>query len=180
MPAESRKQKIRAYLSLFLFTLFISSLSILFYSLIDNNHQSTNPKTLAETSKETQGLKAEKAYCNKGSYEDVTLELNQIKNELAKIRAEQKNQGNTVLGISDSPKQGSVSSTLPQGFITIRDGVSQTVPIYQEKSVTSKVVGKAQFGTSYLYTQKENDWYFISIGVNQEGWINGQFIKEMY
>ena len=170
----TKLQNLKFALFTFLFALFISALSLFSYSQVDN-HFTARLKSL-EFSKEVRNLKKELENANrtKGSYENVMLELTQLKNELTKLR----DQPNGALGNSD--KQASSGAKSQAGFVTLKDNANPTSNVYQEKDLSSKVVGKVQFGTDYVFLQKEKDWYFIGVGNNQQGWIESQLVKEVY
>jgi uncharacterized protein YgiM (DUF1202 family) len=63
------------------------------------------------------------------------------------------------------------------GTITIKDPKNQTVNVYAEKSVSSKLIGKAEFGKNYTFLEKDQDWYLILLE-EKEGFIRSQFVKE--
>ncbi len=174
---DTKRHNLKFALFAFISVLFISALSLFFYSQVDN-HFTARLKSL-EASKEVNNLKKELEDANrtKASYENVMLELNQLKNELTKLREDQ---ANGVLG-TNSTKQGSSSVASSQvGFVTLKDSANKTANVYQEKNLSSKVIGRVQFGTDYIFTQKESSWYFIRVGDKKEGWVDGQLLKEVY
>lgn len=68
----------------------------------------------------------------------------------------------------------------PEGYITINDTKWEDVSIYEDKSYSSKIISKAEFGKAYRYTKKEPNWYLISlIAEEKTGWVSSRFFKEI-
>ncbi|OGE32364.1 hypothetical protein A3C59_05210 [Candidatus Daviesbacteria bacterium RIFCSPHIGHO2_02_FULL_36_13] len=66
------------------------------------------------------------------------------------------------------------------GYITINDARWDDVSIYADKSYTSKIISKAEFGKAYRYTKKEPNWYLISLTAEEKtGWVSSRFFKEI-
>ena len=61
-------------------------------------------------------------------------------------------------------------------IVVIKDG-SPSVNIIEKASVYSNVIGKAQNGEVYEYTQKINEWYEIKINDEEVGYIFEDYIE---
>ncbi len=64
-------------------------------------------------------------------------------------------------------------------FITLNDRKWQQVDVYQDKSSSSKIIGKISYGKYYPFTKKENNYYYIQLENGLYGWVNQQFVKEL-
>lgn len=99
----------------------------------------------------------------------MVKELKTVKNELANIKSKQKvTKEATVMG----------DTTLQVGTITIADKKYPTANVYQEKILSSSIVGKIEFGKTYTFIEKTPDWYLVLIG-EKEGYVSNQFVKEV-
>jgi len=171
-PTEETNEKWNIRLPLIILaTLFISSFSIFFFSTITNRQKSPELATSTVLKKtEEFGQEIEKTnQQNKESYDKLTKKIAQIENWLT-------NQQPSVTNESSSQF----------GQLTIKDSKYPTVNIYKEKSTSSKVIGKAQFGKTYLFLEKDSAWYQIFLSTDQKkdsvevlGFINSQFVKEV-
>ncbi|MDP2585493.1 MAG: hypothetical protein Q8P29_01280 [Candidatus Levybacteria bacterium] len=151
-----------------LMTLFVSTFSIFVYSEISSRSINSQSPASLSVSKQINSLALDLEKQNKESYEDLIKELGKIKNQLINLKAAQKvSEDAGILG----------ETTVLVGTITISDPKNQTITVYAEKSVSSKIVGKAEFGKNYTFLEKDQDWYLILLGV-EEGFIRSQFVKE--
>jgi len=122
--------------------------------------------------------------------DDITRELQEIKDELAKIRAEQRGV-NQILGAATS---GSVSefmdaiqslkesaspspSPAPLGYVK-KNTQFDTVDIYQKASFSSTVIAQMENARSYPYFERSNNWYLIQMPDLKTGYVNAKFILE--
>lgn len=151
-------------------TLFVSSFSIFFYSTITNRQKSLESVTsLVPKEIENLGQEIEKAnQQNKESYDQLTQKITRIENWLA--RESEQNGGKEPSVMNESGSQF--------GTLTIKDSTYQTVNVYQEKSTSSKVIGKAEFGKTYPFLEKDNAWYQILLE-EELGFISSLFVKEV-
>ena len=169
--SENQRQKENPMLPfVILMTLFISSFSIFVYSEIINR-SSLNLQSAVTTSvaKQISSLKLEIKDQNKAFLENMVKEFKTVKDELTNMKGTQKvSEEATVMG----------DTTLQVGTITIADKKYPTVNIYQEKILSSSIVGKIEFGKTYTFIEKTTDWYLILIG-EKEGYVDSQFVKEV-
>lgn len=151
-----------------LIILFISTFSIFAYSEITNRPQNLESES-ATYSQQISSLKLDLEKQNKEFSEIIARELGRINSELINIKGVQKvNVDSTVMG----------DTTSQVGTVTISDKKYPTVDVYLEKSISSKVVAKAEFGKTYTFIEKDQDWYLILLGA-KEGFIRSQFVKEV-
>lgn len=168
-----------------LMTLFISSFSLFVYSIISSRSLSSESVFLPVVSKEISSLRQEIEKLNQNDKlnqntelsEKMAKELNAVKSELADLKSGQK-------GIEDTSILGEEASQ--GGTLTIKDKKNSTVNVYEEKSLSSKIIGKAEFGKTYIFIEKNQDWYLIlltDVQKNQnsekQGFISSQFVKEV-
>jgi len=167
--AENQKPRGGAKFPLIvLMTLFVSSFSIFVYSEIES--RSLNQQSSAiQTSKQISSLRLELEKQNKVFHEETLGELGKIKNQLINLKDAQK-------VTEDTKILGDVTALV--GTVTIKDQKNQTVNVYAEKSVSSKLVGLAEFGKNYTFLEKDQDWYLILLGA-KEGFIRSLFVKEI-
>lgn len=169
---------------LFIITLcFLSSLlAILVYKSL-NPCPSPTPNLankIASPSETPSSTKIENA-------EDITRELSQIKDELAKIRAEQRGV-NQILGAATS---GSITdfmeavqslkettSPTPLGYVKANSKEYNSVDIYQNPSFSSVVIAQMENTRSYPYFEKKDNWYLIEMPDLKRGYVNAKFILE--
>lgn len=174
---------------LFVITLcFLSSLlSITIYKSQKNKNCPTpNTANVIKTQAESPApVKIENA-------DDITRELQEIKDELAKIRAEQRGV-NQILGAATS---GSVSefmdaleilkesastspspSPVPLGYVK-KNTQFNTVDIHQSPSFSSTVISQMENTRSYPYLDKKDNWYLIQMPDLKTGYVNAKFILE--
>lgn len=154
-----------------LIILFISVFSVFAYSEISSRPLNSESES-ASAFKQISSLKLELEKQNKAfheKHEEMVGELRELKDELINIKWVQKvNEDATVMG----------DATSLVGTVTIKGQENQTVNVYAEKSASSKVLGKAEFGKTYTFIEKDQDWYLILLG-NKEGFISSQFVKEV-
>jgi len=98
---------------------------------------------------------------------------NQLEAEISQLKAKIDSLGArdlTILGTASLPE-----SSTPQassiGQITLKDANLTTVAIYETASQDSKVVGSAQYGVTYPFYEKANDWYKVSLGFVETRWF---------
>lgn len=89
----------------------------------------------------------------------ISSQLKEIKDELVKIRAEQRS-FNQVLG----------SSTAISGQAVVAS-TKTSVEVYAEPVSFAKAIGKAVPGKVYSVIAKENSWYKIVLSDFLEGWV---------
>lgn len=151
-----------------LMTLFISSFSIFLYSIISNPSRNSEP-AFAPLSKQVDSLRLELENQNKTFREEIGKEFGGIKNQLINMKIAQDVTGDAgTLG----------DTTALAGTVTINDKKYPTINVYTEKSTSSATIGKAEFGKTYTFIEKDQDWYLILLGA-KEGFISSQFVKEV-
>jgi hypothetical protein len=167
LPSENQGKNVKIPL-IILMTLFISSFSIYAYSEV-NNRSFNSEFTSLSTSKQLDLLKLELENQNKIFRAELIKEFGGLKNQLVNLKTSQKVVENT--GSSED-------TTSAVGTITITDKKYPTINVYTEKSSSSAVIGKAEFGKTYTFIEKNKDWYLILLGA-KEGFISNQFVKEI-
>jgi hypothetical protein len=167
LPSENQGKSIKIPL-IVLMTLFISSFSIYAYSEM-NNRSFNSEFTSLSTSKQLDLLRLELENQNKTFREELTREFGGLKSQLINLKTSQK-------VIEDTETLGDTTSAV--GTVTIIDKKYPTVNVYTEKSSSSAVIGKAEFGKTYTFIEKDSKWYLILLGA-KEGFINNQFVKEI-
>lgn len=166
---ENQKPRGEAKLPLIiLMTLFVSTFSIFVYSEIMNRSLNSQSSAI-QTSKQISSLKLELEKQNKAFHEATLGELGKIKNQLINLKTAQK-------VTEDTEILGDVTTLV--GTVTIKDAKNQTISVYAEKSVSSKLVGKAEFGKNYTFLENDQDWYLILLD-SKEGFVRSQFVKEV-
>ena len=114
------------------------------------------------------------------SVSSLSLQLADIKQELAKIRAEQRGL-NQVLGTATSPDQVStmVSSLSITPTTTAVSYVSAPAPVtvYPQKSFTTQTVGQTQANTKYPVISTDGSWYQITLAPGKTGWVTSPIIS---
>ena len=147
---------------------FISAFSIFVYPAINSRLLNSESASLS-VSGQVSSLKLELENQNKAFHEEMVREFGEVKDQLAKIKPAPK-----VTEAATNPEETPVQV----GTVTIKDQKNKTVNIYQEKNLNSNVIGKAEFGKNYTYTEKDQNWYLILLG-EKEGFISNQFVKEV-
>jgi len=150
-----------------LMTLFISSFSIFAYSEI--NSRSLNQESAsAPVVKQVSSLKLELENQNKTFHEELIRELGKVKDQLINLKGVQK----------VTPDTGILGDATSVGTVTIKDKQYPIVNVYKEKNISSEVIGKAEFGKTYTFIEKDQTWYLILLGEKQ-GYIQSEFVKEV-
>jgi hypothetical protein len=124
--------------------------------------------------------------------EDISKQLSEIKDELAKIRAEQRGI-NQVLGAADkgsikeftealenlkSINEENQPSPTPLGYVKTNSSQFNSVDIYQSPSFSSTVIGQMENAKSYPFSEKNNNWYQIEMATGTKGYVNAKFVIE--
>lgn len=141
---------------------FISSFAIFFYSI-------SNQQTL---SKEIISLKKdlERKTQNQESYKQISEELKEVKSAIAVAKTKK-----TEASVDESASG--------VGAVTINDSKYQTVDVYEKKTSSSNIIGKAEYGREYTFIEKTPNWYLILLPDLQtgikEGYIGSLFVKEI-
>jgi len=171
-----------------LLTLFVSTGSILVYSLITINLLGIKP-TSTEDIRKLSRLDEEVSRLNKvdTTNEELVDELKDLKKEIDKIDNDKTDSiaardpdFKTIQGVSDSTV----------GAVTISDKSYQNVNIYETKSSSGSVIGKAKFGKNYTFLSKDEDWYLVIFTATDainpetgkdsyEGFISANFVDEL-
>jgi hypothetical protein len=98
---------------------------------------------------------------------------NKLETEISQLKTKIDTLGNrdlTVLGTTSLPE----SSTPPMdaiGQITVKDANLTAVAVYETASQDAKVTGSAEYGVSYPFYEKANDWYKVSLGFVEARWF---------
>jgi len=171
-------------------------LSSLLTLLICKNSNSCSKKDQGKTSAATPVENQTQTTVKIENVEDIEKELSEIKDELAKIRAEQRGV-NQILGAATS---GSISdfmdalnnlkeqtstpsptlSNYPNavGYLKMDSSRFITVDIYQSASFSSTVIAQMEKTRSYPYFEKKDNWYQIELPDKKRGYVNAKFVIE--
>lgn len=96
----------------------------------------------------------------------LEAEINQLKAKIDSLGRSDL----TVLG-TITPPESSTPQASSIGQITLKDANLTTVAIYETASQDSKVAGSAQYGVTYPFYEKANDWYKVSQGFVEARWF---------
>jgi hypothetical protein len=113
-----------------------------------------------EIAKEVQNLKRE-----------ITMLRNALEVKDKILGLQNVNEAQIMAALSPSP-------TPTPRYVTIKSNQFSTVNVYQEKTAASNLVGKAQFGKTYEFTKKEDEYYFITLSATAKGWVQASVMKE--
>lgn len=120
---------------------------------------------ISKLSEKLEELKSEKLAADDKTYERITNYLDQ----LDKNASSQKTGGATeVLGIES-----------PQTFVTINDTRWENLSVYQDKSLSTPLVGKLQYSQVYPLLKKETPWLLVKLPDGKSGWVQSQYVKEV-
>lgn len=122
-----------------------------------------------------------------GAQTKTATEIEKLKEEVETLREEAK-QNNKALSqmrqlreeTAESPvneQPAKIAST--SGYLTLKSSRWQSIDVLADKIASSKVVGQAVFGEIYELLKKEQDYYFIVLPKNVQGYIHEQFVKEV-
>jgi hypothetical protein len=181
------KTKIKNVLFTITFCLISSILAVLVYKSLNPCHcPSLNTANIIKVPSETPTpVKIENA-------DDITRELQEIKDELARIRAEQRGV-NQILGAATSGSVGefidaiqsleeTTASPTPTpkalGYVKANSTQFNSVDIYQSPSFSSTVIAQMENTRSYPYFEKKDNWYLIEMPGLKRGYVNAKFILE--
>ena len=122
---------------------------------------------LEELKKELQTLSQKSA-----SGEEIASDVARIKEELSELK--EKDLTNTnLLGAYASLED------IPIGHITISNPKVIKLDVYKERTASSEVIWKIDYGENYQYFQKEGDWYLIKLPDGTTGWVSSKDVKEV-
>ena len=122
-------------------------------------------------------LSADKIEKGLEKLEEYQQSSKQVLEELEKLKKDPDTPTQQVLG---QTQQASESSQVSLGFVTISDKKWESVYIYEDSSLSSKIIGKAEFGKAYRYFKKEDGWYQIMMPKTENmGWVSSKFFKEL-
>lgn len=170
-----------------LITLFVSTGSILVYSLITINLLGIKPTSTEDIRKLSKlGEEVQRLNQVDNQNEELVGELRDLKKQIDKIEDDKGSVAakdpdfKTVQGVSDSTV----------GAVTINDDSYKNVNIYETKSSSSKVIGKAEFGKNYTFLSKDVDWYLVIFTApdatspesgkeSYQGFISSRFVEEL-
>jgi len=123
---------------------------------------------------------------------DIGEELAAIKEELIKLRAEQRGITN-ILGISTSPTElQEIMSDLENvdgvdvltedkaslGSISVRDNYTR-IDAHTEAAASSRIVGSINKGKVYSYSDRNGNWYLVKTDQGTSGWVFASFVEEV-
>lgn len=159
-----------------LLTLLITNFTLYSYlkwgqdNLTKNDQAQLNSQNLEEIKKLVQALQSKEA-----SSQPLLKEIEAIKKELAEFKSDN-NIKNEVLGLV--PSSASAKESLPK-FITINTKRWQTLDVFKDKKTSSSIIAQIKYGKNYPISAKESDWYRIMLPDGREGWVGGQYLKEV-
>jgi len=164
------EQKYVKYPFLVLATVFISSFSIFFYSLINSRVSSSESASLSRISQQIDSLKKELADQNKELEAKIIEKTQDLQSSIAKIESAQK--------IAGDKNVLEATTALEVGTVTIKDEKNKKINVYKDKSLSSEIIGKAEFGKMYTFIEKDQNWYLILFN-DKQGYIQSELVKEV-
>ena len=122
---------------------------------------------LEDLKKELQALSQKSA-----SGEEIASEVARIKEELSELKEKD---------LTDSNLLGAYASLedIPIGHTTISNPKVTKLDVYRDKTTSSTVIWKIDYGENYQYFQKEGDWYLIKLPDGTKGWVSAKDVKEV-
>ncbi len=152
--------------------------ALILYSGIKSIFQPTIRDVLSAQTKTTQEIHALKQEVNKlqtkdQAYTKALQDVGKLTQEVLLLRSQL--QAKTPTGLPPATQSG----ILTTGRITIKNSQWKYVDVYQIRSASSKVVGKATYGKNYEFIDKDGDYYLIMLSPELYGWIRAQFVKEV-
>lgn len=103
---------------------------------------------------------------------DISPQLTAIQNELVKIRADQRDL-TQILGLTTaSPAPAPVTNLTA-------DANYPSVNVYDQPSLSAKVVGRINPGRAYPYSTLQNNWYHITLPDGTSAWVESQYVKPL-
>lgn len=161
-------------------TLTISSISIFIYSLMYENY-SPILKNISNTNIQVPDNEDRfKEILDKLSKLEAVNSDIQIKlEELASEPERSSNSTRSSLGASSVELNLADSDIIASKSSFLRITSDQKVNVYDDNSSSSKIVGQAEYNKIYIYTQKLEEWYQITLPDGKQGWIRKQFASEI-
>lgn len=173
-------------------TLFISSLSIYAYSVLNNSYSPTNQKLFKfaiENTKAIEDLKLEieKLAAVQKSGRDLAYEIDEIKAKTSEDNLEDSTQSQ-VLGLEQQKQLlnrlnqistfSAQKSTAQGNFITLSNNDPSSGSVYSESFFTSAVMGRIYYGEKYPLIRKQDSWFLILFD-GKQGYIHSQYAREV-
>ena len=199
MVAETDKKTNKAFgkktvatIALILITsVILSSAGIYLYSK-KATPELVNEKGVTESIITSDLLRSQKNTQVQELPKDIGTELASIKEELVKLRAEQRGIS-AILGISTSPEEiqeilsdldsvegldVSTDNKIALGSISIKQNYTR-IDAHEEPAASSRIVGSIQKENTYPYSDKQGNWYLIKTDQGTTGWVFSSFVEEV-
>ena len=122
------------------------------------------------------------------SSKQTAEEISAIKQEIVKMSADRDSTGKlteNINAVKDLVASSAAKEILGEdtdqslGYITISDTNLKTVDMYEQRSFSSKVVGKLDSEKAYRYLKNEENWYLVKLTDDTKGWTSYRFVKEI-
>lgn len=109
-----------------------------------------------------------------GKVEDLMKEINQLKNEIALIKTQNKAILEEIASVKKQlgTSTGTGSTTQQKGVVT-----AQTLNVRKGPGTNYDRITVISLGTEFTILKKEGDWYNIRLKDGKEGWVHSGFIK---
>ncbi|MBI4099375.1 hypothetical protein HY440_00030 [Candidatus Microgenomates bacterium] len=152
---------------LVLAALFVSLVGVLAYTASLPPKTDTSAALLSEIQSLRQEV-AKLAPAPTGQDASTAAELRRIKSELGTLKSAPPSSPSSLLTDDNSQV----------GIVTIKDPKTQTVNVYQDKTLSGKVIAKMEQGKTYPFIDKNPSWYLILVS-SQQGYVASSAVKEV-
>ncbi len=114
----------------------------------------------------------------------MSAEITKLREEL-KESTSKENESKRLTGLMNLIEQESTPTPMPKLTVGSVKVISTTeVDVYEEQSASSIVVGIASPNQVYPYSQKDENWYLVTLGYSEDseeliGWIEKAAVREL-
>ena len=76
----------------------------------------------------------------------------------------------------DGKTENATPTPSPQATVTgqVRIINKEEVDVYQQNSLTARIIGIATLGTTYPFYESTGNWYLIEYAMDKQGWIESK------
>lgn len=103
---------------------------------------------------------------------EISQKLDNIQDQLTKLRADQRDL-TQILGLTTAS-----AAPAPVTNLTA-DANYPSVNVYDQPSLSAKVVGRINPGRAYPYSTLQNNWYHITLPDGSSAWVESQYVKPL-
>lgn len=147
---------------------------LLLYSGVKTMFQPTLKDVLSAQTQAFTELKSIKQEVIKLQIKDETYQksLRDVQKVIETLRAK-------TDGLSSKTASSSPTPTPLSGYITIKSSTTKQVDVYQIRSISSKSIGRAIYGKTYEFIDKQDGYYLVVLSETAIGWMKAELIKEV-